>query len=194
MSALQIVCLFSVHFLLGSAVVTPELEVTITADGSYSVGIKNGGSKEYWFLSGPLMVMNNDKMYSSEDGSLKIDSYNVYNFTRQSYFGYIVEYEWTWSSPDGAVKVDTEIDVFYNDSSYQWPVPVAVFQMSIGSALSNKEGTPMGIQASYPTFKPLVGSEPGERGWMTYSGNSTCSRLCCNSRFRNVPLKSFPRS
>ena len=172
MSAMQVLYVLSGLFIAASAVVTSELDVTITPDGSYSLAFKTGGSKAYWFLSGPLMVMSNDKMYSSEDGSLKIDSYNVYNYTRKSYFGYIVDYEWTWSSPDGAVKVSTEIDVYYTDPSYQATVPVVVFQMSINTPISNSKGDAGGIQASYPTFKPLAGSDPGDRGWMTYSGNS----------------------
>ena len=84
-----------------------EIEIKVSPDGSYWIGFRvNWLQTEYWLKSGPLMVRNNDKVYTTEDGSLilKPDSFNEF---ANILMGPVRRYSWTWVTSDNSLELDT---------------------------------------------------------------------------------------
>ena len=155
-----------------------EIEIKVSPDGSYWIGFRvNWLQTEYWLKSGPLMVRNNDKVYTTEDGSLilKPDSFNEF---ANILMGPVRRYSWTWVTSDNSLELDTTIEMYYQPPAHPYPNwyyyrggnERMSFQLSINSGLNNTQGSSDEILASFPSFIPT--DSQNARGWMTYSGGS----------------------
>ena len=161
-----------------------EFEVQVYPDGSFSIGFRiNWIQSECWLKSGPLMVRSNDKVYSSEDGSLTLKPGSFYEVSN-IYEAPMRTYAWTWVTADNAVEVYTAIEIHYQFPAHPYPHWYAygspnqriLFTLSMNSGLNNTNGSPDGLQASFPSFIPTDSQD--SRGWMTYNGVSElASRL-----------------
>ena len=155
-----------------------EVAVEVFPDGSYWIGFRvNWLQTEYWLKSGPLMVRNNDKVYTTEDGSLTLKP-GSFNEFADIYDGPFRRYSWTWITADNAVEISTYIEVHYRFPDHPHPHWYAygspnqriLFSLSLDSGLNNTQGSSDEILASFPSFIPT--DSQNTRGWMTYSGGS----------------------
>ena len=166
----QVLVLIGVALLAAAAPPTREFDVDVFQNGSYSILFRvNWIKTEAWINSGPVLVRNNNKTYASDDGSLKLVSFNVTSSSQQGPFGYYRRYTWEWASADGTTGLVTEIDEYYGTA-------VVVFRQVLRTKLTNSGGSPNGLASSFPSF--WFSDSQEERGWMTYSGNSTQRNTC----------------
>ena len=155
-----------------------EIEIKVSPDGSYWIGFRvNWLQTEYWLKSGPLMVRNNDKVYTTEDGSLTLQP-GSFNEVANTKMGPVRRYSWTWVTSDNSLEVSTTIEMYYQPPAHPYPNwyyyrgsnERMSFELSINSGLNNTQGSPDEILASFPSFIPT--DSQNTRGWMTYSGGS----------------------
>ena len=181
---LRVLVLFGVALSTAAASPSREFDVDVFQNGSYSILFRlNWIETDAWINSGPVLVMNNNQTYTSDDGSLKLLSFKETSSGQEGPFGYFRRYTWQWASADGTTQLVTEIDKYYN-------IALVVFRQVLGSTLTNTGGSPNGLASSFPSF--WFSDSQKERGWMTYSGNSmphmhacmlVCEMACvCTSR------------
>ena len=164
MNLQKLLALASVAVLAGATPPSREFDVDVFPNGSYSILFRlNWIETDAWINSGPVLVMNKNKAYTSEDGSLKLASFNETSGSTPGLFGYFRRYSWEWVSEDGTTSLLTEIDKYYGTA-------LVVFRQVLGSKLVNS-GSPNGLASSFPTF--WFSDSQKDRAWMTYSGNST---------------------
>ena len=174
-----LIILFAGLIVLSTAAQTQrEIEIKVSPDGSYWIGFRvNWLQTEYWLKSGPLMVRNNDKVYTTEDGSLTLQPGSFSEFANIM-MGPVRRYSWTWVTSDNSLEVSTNIEMYYQPPAHPYPNwyyyrggnERMSFQLSINSGLNNTQGSPDEILASFPSF--IITDSQNTRGWMTYSGGS----------------------
>ena len=162
-----------------------RLDVQVSPNGSFAFCFKINWIDQFdcWLKSGPLMVRSNDKVYSSEDGSLTVKP-GSFNEVANTKMGPSRRYAWTWINADNSLEVITEIQVYYQPPDYPYPewygygngYKKVVFFMDFNLPLNNTKGSPDDIQASFPSFIPTDSQDT--RGWMTYYGGSACVCVC----------------
>lgn len=180
----RVLVLVGVAFLTAAASPSREFDVDVFQSGSYSILFRlNWIETDAWINSGPVLVKNNNKTYTSDDGTLKLDSFKETSTEEKGPFGNFRRYTWQWVSEDDTTRLVTEIDKYYE-------IALVVFRQVLGSTLTNTGGSPSGLASSFPSF--WFSDSQKKRGWMTYSGNSTphmhacmlvCEMACvCTSR------------
>lgn len=161
----QVLVLICAALLAASAPPSREFDVDVFQNGSYSILFRlNWIETDAWINSGPVFVLNNNKPYFSDDGSLKLLSFNETSGGKAGPFGYFRRYTWAWVSADGTTTLVTEIDKYYGTA-------LVVFRQVLGTMLANTGGLPSGLASSFPSF--WFTDSQKDRGWMTYSANST---------------------
>jgi hypothetical protein len=126
-------------------------------DGSFQVLLQ----KELWFNSGPFIVRNNSKTYSTVDGSLKFLRLESYN--GGDALGSYTSYQTSWTTSEDAVNFITSASVYDEE-------PIVSFSVSFPGGLKDAAtGNTHDITSSFPSF--LVEELDLERAFLSYGGN-----------------------
>ena len=147
----------------------------IYPNGTFEIGFRiNWITPGFWFRSGPIFVTDGDERYSTEDGSLLLKTFQEYNSNLDP-FGQYTAWEYTWVNKQNSILLHTEVMKFYGEN------PIVLFRSYAGKDWINTAGQPTGISCSFPSLIPLDSSAySGDRGWMTYSGNSKLRHFIIN--------------
>ena len=151
-------------------------------DVTVKVSKKNGSfqvllRKELWFNSGPFMVRNNSRSFSTEDGSLKLVYFD--ESLGGDILGSYTAHQVAWTTTDGAVNLITSVNVYENE-------PAISFTISFPGGLNKSAtGNAYDIISSFPSF--LVEELDLQRAFLSYGGNFA-SKVQIDSWGSTVPI------